>query len=362
MDAEPTGQSFALALRSHRIVWSSPAFGILKQELEAEGISRCLLISSDRLARRFDQAVDEALRELVVDRFIEVVPHVPKASATSAIEAAQRCDARGLLVIGGGSSLDTAKAVSNRLALPIVAIPTNFSGSEVTWNFGLTVDGVKQTVRNPAVLPKIVIYDPALIGTLPVDMAVCSGINAVAHAVEALYAPQANPFTEALAFMGISKVLRGLSEFIATQGQSPGAAAQCLAGAWLCGEVLSQVGMGLHHRICHVLGGTFGLPHAQVHTVLLPYVLDWNITAAPVLEGLSNLVEGPSPAQGLARLSVRGGAPASLESLGLESSQITEVAKLALQSPVSNPRPVSVRDVEAILVRAHVGALVGGQV
>ncbi|CAE6809423.1 maleylacetate reductase [Paraburkholderia haematera] len=348
---------FALDLRGHRIVWSRAIVDVLADEISAAGIQRFLLISSDELARHFDAVGGNDAKRLSGGRFTDVVPHVPEASVVGAVEAARNCDADGLLVFGGGSSLDTAKAVSDRLGLPIIAIPTNFSGSEVTWNFGLTANGVKHTVRNPAVLPKTIIYDHSLLGSLPLDVAVCSGINAVAHAIEALYAPQANPLTQSLAETGIRKMVAGLQELAASKGQSDQAAVLCLTGSWLCGEVLSQVGMGLHHRICHVLGGTFGLPHAQTHTVLLPYSVDWNFDHAAALAQLSGLFPGRSLARGLAELSIRLGAPPTLKSLGLTTAQIPAVARLVLETPVANPRPVAVGDVHAILAQAYAGDL-----
>ena len=353
-----SAQDFAVDLRGHRVVWSMPLVDVLTDELAAAGIRRFMLISSGDLARRFDAVAGDAAKRMFAGCFTEIVSHVPEASVVNAIDAARHCDADGLLVFGGGTSLDTAKAVSDRLGLPIVAVPTNFSGSEVTWNFGLTANGVKQTIRNPTVLPKVVIYDPSLVASLPLDMAVCSGINAVAHAIEALYAPQANPFTQSLAETGIRKMIAGLRERAVSPAPSYGAARLCLTGSWLCGEVLSQVGMGLHHRICHVLGGTFGLPHAQTHTVLLPYSVEWNFSHATALAPLADLFPGQSLATGLAEFSVRHGAPASLRELGLSIARLPEVAQRVLDTPVANPRPVSVADVRTILDSAYAGELV----
>jgi maleylacetate reductase len=351
-------QDFAFDLRGHRIVWSTPLADVLADELEAAGIQRFLLVSSGALAQRFDAVAGDAAQRFAAGRFTDVVSHVPEASVIKAIDAARNCEVDGLLVFGGGSSLDTAKAVSYRLGLPIIAVPTNFSGSEVTWNFGLTANGVKQTVRNPAVLPKAVIYDHSLLGSLPLNVAICSGINAVAHAIEALYAPQANPFTQSLAETGIRKMIAGLKERVASPDLSSRAARLCLTGSWLCGEVLSQVGMGLHHRICHVLGGTLGLPHAQAHTVLLPYSVEWNFDYAAALAPLADLFPERSFASGLVEFSVRHGAPASLRELGLTIEQIPAVVRLVLETPVANPRPVDITGVHALLSRAYAGDLV----
>jgi maleylacetate reductase len=356
MADNPITRDFALDLKAHRIVSGRPFGEVLADELIIAGIKRFFLVASADLAARFDAGIDGRTRQSAAGRFVDVIPHVPEASVARAIEAVRESGTDGLVVFGGGSSLDTAKAVSHRAGLPIVAIPTNFSGSEVTWNFGLTADGVKQTIRNPAVLPKAVIYDAALLHTLPLREAICSGVNAIAHAIEALYAPQANPFTQSLAETGVRKMIAGLRALVDSQPLHD-AMALCLTGSWLCGEVLSQVGMGLHHRICHVLGGTYGLPHASTHTVLLPYSLAWNIGHAPALAPLADLFPDRPLARGLAEFSVRGGAPASLAELGLKAEQIPEIAARVLATPVPNPRPVTVGDVQAILIQAHAGDL-----
>ena len=350
---------FSLELRGHRIVSGNTIAEVLVRELRAEGISRFMLISSADLASEFENLADAEALAARAGTFTGVIPHVPDHSVVNAASEALECAADGLVVFGGGSALDTAKAVSDRLVLPIIAIPTNFSGSEVTWNYGLTVGGVKQTMRNPAVLARSVIYDPALLASLPKHIAICSGINAVAHAIEALYAPQANPLTRALAETGVRQMIAGLKLFCTLDEPTVDALTACFTGSWLCGEVLSQVGMGFHHRICHVLGGTYGLPHAQAHTVLLPYSIAWNSEHAPALAALSDLFPGRSLARGLAEFSIRHGAPRSLQDLGLRSSQIPQIAAQALATPVDNPHPVTLADVESILARALAGELAG---
>lgn len=355
MAGNSTKTNFSLELRAHRIVSGAPVAEVLADELTTLDMRRCMLVTTPNLSSHFDAMSDDATIRACAARFTGVIPHVPEPSVMQAVDTARACAADGLLVFGGGSALDTAKAVSDRTGLPILAIPTNFSGSEVTWNFGLTVNGVKQTVRNPAVLPRTVIYDPALLMTLPASVAMCSGINAIAHAIEALYAPQANPLTHALAETGIRKMIDGLRRFCANGERTTDAASDCLTGSWLCGEVLSQVGMGFHHRICHVLGGTFGLPHAEVHTVLLPYSVAWNYGHVPALAALSDVFGQQPFARALAEFSAAHGAPRSLEALGFSSGQIHQAAALASSTPIANPHPISASDIEAILAHAFAG-------
>jgi maleylacetate reductase len=208
-----------------------------------------------------------------------------------------------------------------------------------------------------------VIYDPSMLLTLPKGVVVCSGINAIAHAVEALYSPQINPLTQALAETGIRKMIGGLKGLLAeAEGDDDGvareqAAAQCFSGAWLCGEALSQVGMGIHHRISHLLGGTYGLPHSDAHTVMLPYSIALNAAHVPALAALADLFPGKPLALGLAEFAIAHGAPRSLEALGFSSNDIADAAALALRTPVANPRPIALGDVEAMLRHAHAGDL-----
>ncbi|CAB3769728.1 iron-containing alcohol dehydrogenase [Paraburkholderia humisilvae] len=350
---------FTMELRDHRIVFGAPVAEVLSDELEALNIKRFLLVSSPRLAQQFDQQAGDAATRRQAAQFTGVAAHVPEATVSQAVAAARECGADGLVAFGGGTALDTAKGVAHLLGLPILAIPTNFSGSEVTWVFGLTFDGAKHPTYNRNVLPRTVIYDPALLLTLPKEIVICSGMNAIAHAIEALYSPQINPLTQALAESGIRRMMGGLRAFFGADGPSHHAAFECLAGAWLCGEALSQVGMGIHHRVSHLLGGTFGLPHAHAHTVLLPYSIALNYDHVPALSGLADLFPDRPFALGLAEFSHQHGAPRTLEAIGLSANHIADAASLALSSPIANPRTITVGDIEAMLEHAHAGNIAG---
>lgn len=345
---------FGVDLRAHRIVWGG-AKDRLHDELVTLNIRRFMLVGSQKRVQRFNELVGEQGMQRCAGQYVDVIPHVPGAMVDRAVATATAIRADGLVAFGGGSTLDTAKAVSHRLGLPILAIPTNFSGSEVTWNFGQTSNGIKQAIRNPAVLPKSVIYDPFLIESLPWETAVCSGVNAIAHAIEALYAQQANPYTRALAETGIRQMIAGLSELATSSGTSSGPRETCLMASWLCGEVLSQVGMGLHHRICHILGGTYGMPHAQTHSVLLPYSIAFNFSHAPALWALRDLFLDQSLAAGIQGLVSGCGAPVSLSALGLDRDAIAQVIRILVQTPIWNPRPFTDGDVHALLTDAYTG-------
>lgn len=218
------------------------------------------------------------------DRCVGLLPrarmHVPRADATGAHEAAERAGAQGCVAVGGGSAVGLGKAVALAAGLPVLALPTTYAGSEMTPIWGVTENGGKRTGRDRRVLPRAVVYDPELTISLPVGLSVVSGINAVAHAVEGLYAPDSTPIIDAMAAEGARTLLSALPRLV-ENSTDLSARTDALTGAWLCGAVLGATTMSLHHKICHVLGGILDLPHASTHTVVLPHVLAYNSPAGP---------------------------------------------------------------------------------
>jgi maleylacetate reductase len=260
-----------------------------------------------------------------------------------------------LIAIGGGSAIGLAKALALTTHAPIVAVPTTYAGSEMTDILGETAGGRKRTRRDPAILPETVIYDVALTMGLPPALTATSGLNALAHAVEALYAPDRNPVLTLMAGEGV----RALGSALPALADAPAdreARTRALYGAWLCGAALGGTTMALHHKLCHVLGGSFGLPHSETHAVVLPHAAAYNAAAAgqlltPVTEAL-----GGSPGSALHRLARRIGAPRSLRELGLAEGDIDRAAALTVEAPYWNPRPVERDAVRALLAAAWEGA------
>lgn len=247
-------------------------------------------------------------QDRIAATFTGVHPHVPVEVAQTARDAARGADA--ILSIGGGSTTGTAKAVALTTGLPIVAVPTTYAGSEVTPVWGLTEGGAKTTGKDPKVLPKVVVYDPELTRTLPRELAVASGLNALAHCVEAFWAPGANPVTSLLAEEGI----RALADGLPTADP-----ATTLYGAWLAGTAFAQAGSGLHHKLCHALGGMYDLPHAETHAVLLAHTAA--LLASPdTMRRIENAL-----GQSLAQFARRLGAPTALRDLGLPESALRDV-------------------------------------
>lgn len=329
------------------VYFAAPArvlFGVgmldrLPDEAARLGIARALILATPH-QRAVAEDIARRLGARAAGIFDGAVMHVPVDTARAAAGEARRLGADGLVPVGGGSTTGLAKAIALESGLPILAIPTTYAGSEMTSIYGLTDADGKQTGRDPKVQPKTVIYDPSLTLDLPVPLSVTSGINALAHAAEGLYAQDRNPITDLLAEEGIRALAAGLPQVKATP-RDLDARALCLYGAWLCGTVLGQVGMALHHKLCHTLGGTFNLPHAETHTCVLPHALAYNAAHAPAaMTRIARALGTASAPAGLHDLAARNGATMSLRELGLAERDLDRAADLAAASPYPNPRPV----------------------
>jgi alcohol dehydrogenase class IV len=260
------------------------------------------------------------------------------------------------VAVGGGSTTGLGKAIALATGLDQIVVPTTYAGSEMTPILGQTERGVKTTQRSPAILPEIVIYDVDLTLTLPPALTATSGLNAIAHAVEALYAQDRNPIVSLMAEEGIAALARSLP--VLTDAASDLAArSDALYGAWLCGACLGVVGMALHHKLCHTLGGSFDLPHAETHAVVLPHAVAYNSAAAPAaMSRIARALGSGDAARGLYDLAGRLGAPRALRELGMSEEGIERAADLAVQNPYWNPRPVERDAVRDLLARAWSGA------
>jgi maleylacetate reductase len=327
----------------------------LGSEVERLGGIRVLLIATTR-EEPIARELTEQLGTSIVAAFTGVRPHIPVevADAARAVAAEHRVDL--ILSVGGGSTTGTAKAVALTSGIPILAVPTTYAGSEVTPVWGKTEDQRKVTGRDLKVLPRTVIYDPELTLSLPTRVSAVSGLNAMAHCIEAFWAPGRNPLVSSVAEAGIRALATGLPGVVA-DGSNIDARSESLLGAWFAGSALAVAGTGLHHKICHVLGGAFGLPHAETHAVVLPHVLAFNAPAVPDAAGRIAAALGASDAvAGLVALSARLGAPTALRDIGLDEADLEEATQLVLgKVPADNPRPVSRDDVAAILRSAWAG-------
>jgi maleylacetate reductase len=277
-----------------------------------------------------------------------------------AVAHARALGADGVVAIGGGSTTGLGKAIALRTDLPQIVVPTSYAGSEMTSILGETRDGLKTTQTTPKVLPETVIYDVELTLGLPVGLTVTSAINCMAHAVEALWAPDGNPVTSVMAGEAVSAILASLPRIV-DDPSDRAARARAQYGAWLGGTCLATVGMGLHHKLCHVLGGAFDLPHAETHTVVLPYVVAYNASDAPrALAVLAKLLGG-RPASALREFATGLGAPSSLRELGMPESGIDTVVRRCFEASYANPRTPDPASLRALVHGAWAGEAIDPQ-
>lgn len=347
-------KSFSYQSNPSRVVFGAGALQQLPAEIERLGAKRALVLSTPEQVAAAER-VAALLGERAAGVFPRAVMHVPIEAARAARDEARRLGADCAVAIGGGSTTGLGKAIALDSGLPIIAIPTTYAGSEMTSIYGLTEAGVKKTGRDARVLPKTVIYDPELSLSLPLALSITSALNAVAHAAEGLYAHDGNPITALMAEEGIRATAAALPRLQADP-RDVDARGDALYGAWLCGTVLGAVAMGLHHKLCHTLGGSFDLPHAEVHTVILPHALAYNAALAP--EAMARIARalgvGDAP-RGLHDLARALGAPVSLRAIGMPESGLDAAADLAAGAPYPNPRPLERSALRALLQRAYDG-------
>src|ERR1700689_238153 len=315
---------------------------------------RVMLIASKNTMHLADEIAADVPVAL---RHDEVVMHVPVEVAGRARAAAARSGVDALVSVGGGSTTGLAKAVAMTTGLPIVAVPTTYAGSEATPVWGLTEGARKTTGTDLTVLPKAIVYDAALTTSLPVGLSVASGLNALAHCVDAMWGPSADPINAALAAEGIRSLAAGLPKVVADPGGLEGRE-HALYAAYLSAAAFASAGSALHHKICHVLGGKYNLPHAQTHATVLPYVLAFNGPASPDAERRIAAAFGSATAMGgLQALRRQLNAPHALRDYGFARGLIGPGGRALLPSvPPSNPRPVTAADLRTLLRAAWSGA------
>lgn len=347
------------ALPGRVVFGAGTARAALPAEVDRLGADRWLLVCSERdVPLAAELTAPFAGR--VTGRFTAVREHVPVQTADAARQAARDAFASAVLVVGGGSAVGTAKAVALTERLPVLAVPTTYAGSEMTPVWGLTEGGRKTTGTDRVVLPRTVVYDPELTLSLPPALSAASGLNALAHSVEGFWAPGRNPVSSLAAQESVRALAAGLPGVLADPADLA-ARTSALYGAYLAGAVFAVTGAGLHHKICHVLGGSFGLPHARTHAVVLPYVLAFNAPAAPqaaerIAVALGAPADPHAAASALTSLALGLGAPTSLRELGMPEDGLARAAELVTPAvPADNPRPVTVDLVHDLLTQAWAG-------
>jgi maleylacetate reductase len=341
---------FTYVAMAARVVFGAGAVSQLAAEVERLGATRVLLISTPG---RADMVRSVAHDLKIAGIFDQAVMHTPIKAVEAAREMARSLGADCCITVGGGSTIGFGKAIALTSSLPIVAVPTTYSGSEMTTIWGISEGGAKKTGRDPKVMPKAVIYDPQLTLDLPVGVSAASGMNAMAHCAEALYSHDGNPIVSLMAEEGI-RALAAALPLIVQAPRNLEARSSALYGAWLAGLTISTTGNALHHKLCHVLGG-FGLPHAETHAIVLPHALRYNSVAGEAMRRIARAMAVDDAPSGIWELEQRLGLPMKLADIGMKKDDLERAARIAVQAPYPNPRKVEYAPVLELLRNAYEG-------
>ena len=334
-----------------RVVFAKGAVARVADEAERLGLKHALVIATPGSGARLGSRIVELLGERAVGLHAHAVIHVPKAVAEGGLAAAREANADGLVCVGGGAAIGLAKAIALAIGLPILAVPTTYSGSETTSIWGTTEGDRKTTGRDPRVVPRTIIYDPDLTLGLPAAVTAASGMNAIAHCVGAPWAPERTPVSVALAGEALRRFAVHLPRAVA-DGNDRAARAECLIAAWLAGSVLTA-GSWLQHKLAHVLGG-FGLPHAEAHAIILPHVTRFNLAAGgPERDWLARTLGGDDPAATLHALLRGFPIPHRLRDVGFDQAKIPDAAGQIAALAITHPRRVTSEDAAALLQAAY---------
>ena len=351
-------ENFVYISIKNRVIFGTGSIKTLGDLLSESGRVRPFIVCTRSQTDNADN-VRDLLQEKVSTIFSEAVEHTPIHVTEQALKLVKTSNADSVISIGGGSAIGLGKAISINAALYHIAVPTTYAGSEATPVLGETINGNKNTRVSDDILPNTIIYDANLSLSLPIHISAKSGINAIAHAVEALYAKDCDPVTITFAKQGVQVLAEALLEIIQQPG-SQAARSTALYGAWLCGICLANVGMSLHHKLCHVLGGSLSLPHADTHAIILPHALAYNAPNVP--EALRILAEALPDSNGdaingLNLLLKRLDAPKSLRQLGMQEGDIERATDAALLKPYWNPRPITREGIKELIRRAWAGEM-----
>jgi maleylacetate reductase len=347
-------ERFAINLPQVRVRFGAGLRLTVGEEVARLGHSRAFVLTTPEQSALGEELAAK-LGDTAVGQFAGARMHTPVEVTERAVAAVLAADADCLIAAGGGSTIGLGKAIAVRTGLDQIAVPTTYAGSEATPILGETELGRKTTRSDPAIRPEVILYDPELVAGLPVPMTVTSSLNAMAHAVEALYARDRDPLTSLMAAEALRRFAEGLPTVVA-RPDDLGARLATLYAAWLCGTVLGLVGMSLHHKLCHTLGGTFDLPHAETHAIVLPHAAGFNAGAAgDALAPVTSALGGSDAGSALYAFAGQVGAPRALRDLGLAETDLDRAAEMAVANPYWNPRPVDQASIRALLQDAWSG-------
>jgi alcohol dehydrogenase class IV len=347
--------SFVYEVQPARVVFGSATSARLPEEVDRLGLRRVLVLCTPQQTSLAER-IQSLLGERAVAVFSAATMHTPVDVTERALAVVREQKIDGVVAVGGGSTTGLGKAIALRTDLPQIVLPTTYAGSEMTPILGQTENGLKTTQRSPKVLPEVVIYDVDLTLSLPATVSATSALNAMAHAVEALYAPDTNPIISLTAEEGVRAIVSALPRVIRTT-DDPDARAELLTGAWLCACCLGATTMGLHHKLCHTLGGLFDLPHAETHAIVLPYALAYNAAEVPAaMTHLRRAMNTDDPVQTLLQLERQCSIPLALRDVGMPHEGVATAVAQVMTNPYRNPRALDQQALSELLARAWSGS------
>lgn len=336
-----------------RVLFGPGRVNDLAEEIDRLGVARVMVAATPNGATRYKSIVG-SLSERCAGVFSNAQPHCPEDVALAAVDNFKISGADAVVTIGGGSTIGLGKVIAARCKVPFVAIPTTLSGSEMTALYGMKIGDEKRTWNDPAAKACGVIYDPDLIASLPRHEIATTGMNCLAHCIEALYPAQPNPIARLLALDAIRVLGQTLPAMIETNDAQ--SRAGVLYGGFIGGLLVSMVGIGLHHKICHVIGGHFDLPHGETNSVVLPYVVAFNAPAMPAIaDDIAHALGSNDAVHAIFELAARIGVPGGLSALGLSRSDLLPIAREIVAKNIQNPRPVTLENISALLAKAWAG-------
>jgi maleylacetate reductase len=347
-------ENFTTTIPGVRVRFGAGVRHKVGEEMEAMSLKRALVLTTPQQA---DTGAEFAARlgARAAGVFSGAAMHTPVAISEEATAKALELGADCVLAVGGGSTTGLGKAIALRTDLPQIVVPTTYAGSEATGILGQTEGGRKTTLTSPKVQPEVILYDAELVRTLPLGMTVTSALNAMAHSAEGLYAQNRSPISTLMALEGL-RAFRDALPRVLDNPDDLHARGETLYGAWLCGTVLGTVGMAIHHKLCHTLGGSFDLPHAETHSVILPHAIAYNeMAAAKELAPITEIFGGTTPGQALHAFAVRMNAPLALRDLGMREADLDRATEIATQNAYWNPRPVEAGALRQLLQAAWAG-------
>ena len=337
-----------------RVIFGRGTRHRIEGEVKTLGATRAMVLTTPEQAELGGEVLAQ-LGDRGAGIYSGAAMHTPVEITEQAMQAVRDADADCLVSVGGGSTIGLGKAIALRTDLPQVVLPTTYAGSEATPILGQTEDGVKTTQRGPKILPEVIVYDVDLTLSLPPKLTVTSGLNAIAHAVEGLYSREANPLISLLAEDGIRALVSSMPKIVKNPADVE-ARSDALYGAWACGVTLGVVGMALHHKLCHTLGGTFDLPHSETHSIVLPHAMAYNARAASgAMARVARALGVTDAPRGMWDLAKSLGAPMSLAELGMPKAGIDRAVELVLANPYWNPEPLEQARLRGLLAAAHEG-------